>query len=193
MCMKNCRVCGIELTDDNWYFSSKKIQSNICIRCVLEKDFNNYHKGELIKYSDRRIIINKTENIVKYCNICRNELNNNNWSKSNQNDTKYICKECQRIYLKRYYRENYITQTNELGKQTLIKCKKRKRPNNICEICNEFDGKKLLFYHHWDNENPHWGMWVCRHCHITIEQIEKIPTITNIYLNLKQKIESGEQ
>jgi len=31
--MPECRICGVELTDENWYSSTKKINSRICKEC----------------------------------------------------------------------------------------------------------------------------------------------------------------
>ena len=34
--MENCRVCNIELTDENWHYSLKKKNSRICKECHYE-------------------------------------------------------------------------------------------------------------------------------------------------------------
>ncbi len=39
-----------------------------------------------------------------------------------------------------------------------------KRPHpGICELCDK--DKRLLHYHHWDDDYPEIGLWVCVKCH----------------------------
>ncbi len=47
----NCRKCGIELTLENWYPSSKKTRDSICKECVKQhnQDYYLYHKEDIGK------------------------------------------------------------------------------------------------------------------------------------------------
>jgi len=50
--------------------------------------------------------------------------------------------------------------------------KVRKRDwTGYCEICGKVVEKRL-HYHHWDDDNPQWGIWVCQRCHIGCEFME---------------------
>ena len=65
----------------------------------------------------------------------------------------------------------------------------RKRPFlGFCELCgrNIVDGQKKA-YHHWDDEMPAMGMWVCYLCHKTAEGVDS-GTVEK-YLSLKREIE----
>jgi len=69
---------------------------------------------------------------------------------------------------------------------------KRKYPENKkCELCNEkING---LVYHHWDDENPNKGMWICNKCHWVITYLEMtsmnfIKNVLEKYMNMKKKI-----
>ena len=66
-----------------------------------------------------------------------------------------------------------------------LKVNKRPRPDNICEICGR-TGKKKLDYHHWDNEHPEKGIWVCYLCHRLAENIES--GLHTVYLQKKEEI-----
>ena len=48
-----CRVCGVELTDKNWYPSHKKVGNYICIACrkLRSKQYNAIHKKEMKEYN----------------------------------------------------------------------------------------------------------------------------------------------
>ncbi len=85
-----------------------------------------------------------------------------------------------------YSRNHMLGIRDKMGKYKKIKCDKRSH-TLICEICNK--EVKMTAYHHWDDLTPEYGLWLCNHCHITVERIEMIPNIKNIYLNLKLKIE----
>jgi len=67
------------------------------------------------------------------------------------------------------------------GKRVVIN--KRPRPN-ACEICvREI---KRLDYHHWNDTNPEWGLWLCPSCHNMAEGIDK--DYHTIYLKLKAQV-----
>ena len=71
------------------------------------------------------------------------------------------------------------------GKKITIK--KRIYPN-FCELCGKEQPKKLN-YHHWDDNNPHFGMWICVRCHTFAEKLEE-GIKPEAYFALKEKIEN---
>jgi len=70
-----------------------------------------------------------------------------------------------------------------------------KRPypkDGNCEICGKYQLKGLA-YHHWNDNYPELGMWLCFFCHQIVEGVEKksLKTILKLlktYLILKRKI-----
>lgn len=81
-------------------------------------------------------------------------------------------------YLCRYRRENKLC-TN--GTQMLV----RKRPYlGVCELCGNV--MKRLHWHHWDNEHPEFGLWLCFLCHDTVEANEQFGIEVPFYEQLKK-------
>ena len=68
------------------------------------------------------------------------------------------------------------------GKYHKIRVKKRPYP----EAC-EMDGREniQLQWHHWDNEHPEYGLWLCGRCHKFAEGLEKGLTVAK-YKELKE-------
>lgn len=60
------------------------------------------------------------------------------------------------------------------------------KPVNIymCRLCGT-EARKLV-YHHWDDTHPEHGIWVCRPCHRTCEDVER--GIVDTYLEVKQEM-----
>lgn len=91
----------------------------------------------------------------------------------------------QRKDYSREYSRRYMLPVS--GKR--IRVQKRGRPDdNCCELCGvkrEF----YLQYHHWDDEHPEKGIWVCGLCHNAVERYEK--GILGNYLELKEQIEEN--
>jgi len=70
------------------------------------------------------------------------------------------------------------------GKRVVVKCNKRPYPDN-CEMCQKKVNR--LGYHHWDDNKPEQGIWICYPCHIVAECVEKGTTdIISKYLQLKK-------
>ena len=44
--MKKCRVCDIELTNDNWYSAYHKRNDAICMDCVKKRNLIQYYKDD---------------------------------------------------------------------------------------------------------------------------------------------------
>ena len=110
------------------------------------------------------------------CPQCGNEVDNNKFSKCK------LCRENQRNY-----RRHYII--GSTGRK--IYGEKREYPQDCkCELCFR---EKQLQYHHWDDNNSKRGIWVCVHCHIICEYIDKmdfINLIYNGYLKARQRIDN---
>lgn len=85
-------------------------------------------------------------------------------------------------YRKEYARKNLLFIN---GKQ--IRVNKRTRPNNICEICGRT--VKRLDYHHWNDDKPEYGIWLCLTCHAMVECIDK--GLGNKYTELRNSIEGA--
>ena len=135
------------------------------------------------------------------CRVCKTSLTIYNWYSSYRRCQSNICIECTKnkmyIYRKkkrndpewfkkrteryhRYwiknkdrwksyakeYRRKHIVYVN--GKAVLVN--KRSRPE-VCELCEK--QRKRLDYHHWDDNNPSKGVWVCNLCHIIVEALDK--------------------
>lgn len=65
-----------------------------------------------------------------------------------------------------------------------------KRPyTGYCELCGKKQDKRLC-YHHWDDNKPDMGIWMCNPCHWFVEGIERGLQLRK-YLDLKEKIESS--
>ncbi len=138
------------------------------------------------------------------CRTCGNELiEGENWYPSFKKNWINNCIPCEIIRVDKYRlehkseinkyarnrrRTSIIGTIDDDGNRIDIKCKKRLY-TEICELC----GKEMNCpsYHHWDNENPSNGMWVCQSCHMCVEKIENIPNIKELYENLKSEIERG--
>ncbi|MBA7586542.1 hypothetical protein ES708_28544 [subsurface metagenome] len=63
---------------------------------------------------------------------------------------------------------------------------KRPRPR-CCEVCNQ--ERKRLSYHHWDDDHPDIGLWLCGWCHAMAEVVDK--GYHDIYLRLKGELNNG--
>ncbi len=121
------------------------------------------------------------------CGKCGTELIfGANWTQRHKKMRWYICKKCEQEKLKEYYRKHIITTTNENGENIKIKTNKRPRTEN-CELCGRVN--KILVYHHWDDKNPRFGMWLCGVCHKVVEIFECRPNIIEEYVQLKKRIE----
>lgn len=79
-----------------------------------------------------------------------------------------------------WHRKNTLS----LGGGKHIRVKKRDYPvGNICELCGK--AAKLLSYHHWDDEAPEFGLWLCTICHKIAEAVDA--GIVSKYSQLKEE------
>lgn len=83
---------------------------------------------------------------------------------------------------KRRYARKHILIIN--GKMVRVNKRERK---GICEICGRTIDWRL-HYHHWNDDKPSLGMWVCQRCHYGCGFIEKR---FDKYMKLKKDIEEG--
>lgn len=82
-------------------------------------------------------------------------------------------------YMKDYFRQNVLN-----GKKTRVP----KRPfpeGSKCEVCAK--PRILLAYHHWDDEHPELGIWLCRYCHFIAEAVDNFETHKTVQTYLKKK------
>jgi len=95
------------------------------------------------------------------------------------------CSHQSRLCKTKLRHRHYLYLFGEDGKRHAVRVNKRPRPD-ACELCGDVDTK--LNYHHWNEDNPSLGMWLCTPCHFNVEAYEhgKIDK----YLDLKIMIES---
>ena len=80
------------------------------------------------------------------------------------------------------------TRHTQLGndRRTWLGLSKRPYTNGICELCQ---GKvDRMHYHHWDDENPSLGLWLCPDCHRHAEGFDWAldrPDVLTRYADLK--------
>ncbi|MBC8521268.1 MAG: hypothetical protein H8D26_04670 [Methanomicrobia archaeon] len=137
--------------------------------------------GKIKDSSEFYIKKGSTDGLQGWCKLCLTG-NKKEWRKSARN------RRSERKNEKRHKR-THVTRTSN---KKAIYGKKRKRPvNGICELCNrECDKeKKILHYHHWDDDNIEKGVWVCVICHILIEDAERNEALLRKWHSLKAKIE----
>lgn len=89
-------------------------------------------------------------------------------------------------------------QTKLTGKdgKTWNDLRKRPRPHH-CELCHHFhneNGRPIrLEYHHWINEYPEIGLWLCYKCHHFAEYLDRSGATmsVSIYYTLKREAEQN--
>lgn len=64
----------------------------------------------------------------------------------------------------------------------------RRQCTYYCELC-EKPRKDWLHYHHWDDDAPEYGLWLCPSCHKFAEVVESFgdQDVRAKYLVLKEK------
>lgn len=106
----------------------------------------------------------------------------------------YYAEHREHILLKtRDYARHNVLRTTIEGKYVILNVHKRQRPE-LCELCGKLSPsvvrsrKGILYYHHWDDNNPSKGLWLCLHCHIFAGRADK-EMLVRKYLQLKGQIE----
>ena len=71
------------------------------------------------------------------------------------------------------------------GKRIVVN--KRTRPDTceVCEMVGDYTGDRLS-YHHWNDSNPHLGLWLCFMCHRMAEGVDR--GLYTIYLKKKAEV-----
>ena len=83
-----------------------------------------------------------------------------------------------KAYMKEYYQKN----------KSRIRIKVKKRAfRGFCELCKR-EIKKRLHWHHWDDEHPELGLWLCSRCHWFAGSVEYDPhqKLMGLYKKLKE-------
>ena len=88
----------------------------------------------------------------------------------------------ERNQYRRDRRREFVFRVLVNGERQNVKVKKRTRPET-CEICGREPSR--MFWHHWDDLHPEWGIWVCMKCHIGVEFLER--GMGPKYFELKEK------
>ena len=115
------------------------------------------------------------------CAWCGNETN-----RHGGNGHYYCNPECAhqaRLYKQKLKNRKYLYLLGDDGKRHPVRVNKRSRSAS-CEICNKTDCR--LDYHHWNDDNPAIGLWLCRSCHWHAEAYER--GLINKYLELKGQL-----
>lgn len=91
---------------------------------------------------------------------------------------------CLNCAIKRHHRKYIINTSN--GR--LVVPEKRRFPSNgACELCGR--KKKRLNYHHWDDNCPAKGLWLCSWCHQAAEVLDS--GLDRRYFALKKSVEES--
>lgn len=127
--------------------------------------------------------INQKGSKIKCCYRCGVELTEENQYLSHQEHYFNICRKCCRKKDKEYARKSIITSND--GK-VFRGVKKTVRPDN-CELCGRnFDENLLANYHHWEDDFPQLGIWLCAVCHHFAEVYDK--DFSEKYISLKMRL-----
>lgn len=90
---------------------------------------------------------------------------------------------------KNWCRIHRLGSTDGNGHYITLKVNKRPFPQDSkCELCEKI--RKRLVWHHWNDEKPELGIWICLSCHNVAEGVEANLHIK--YLNLKELRASDE-
>lgn len=210
--LRKCIKCGLEankkedleffLHDKNCWFERR----NECKICRRKTRLPKYPKRTLAFYA---------KGVCKDCGTPL--ITDENWKGYNKQNNNYQCQNCYLKYRKDYYKNNkpqyrkneqlrrklhpetdrdrdreyqrqHIIGTYINGKHVHLKANKRPYAQT-CELCG-ISGKGLRAYHHWNHDKPDNGMWLCVHCHIFANKLEK--GLDKKYFELKAKINGGD-
>jgi len=92
-------------------------------------------------------------------------------------------KEKQREDGRKYHQRHAVKLKN---RERIFISNKRQNPRGRnCELCGR---EQNLNYHHWTDEHPEWGMWLCKSCHISVETFDR--GYLDNYPELKEMIQN---
>jgi len=106
---------------------------------------------------------------------CQRELTVKNWFPSFRKRNQRFCKQC--------WQESKLHTTSNGKDVYLYNIGKRPKPLN-CKLCE----KKVqrMHWHHWDDEHPEFGLWLCWFCHGSAERIDM--NLLEKYLELRRRL-----
>ena len=78
-------------------------------------------------------------------------------------------------YQKEYKRKHVIRYGNKSKRKSIYGLNKPSYPENGC--CPQCGRKALLGFHHWDDNNPNNGQWLCTSCHFALHRAIKNPNL----------------
>lgn len=79
------------------------------------------------------------------------------------------------------------TRLRMLNGRTLPDGECKRPPTENCEVCGQAFGSRHIAYHHWDDEMPAMGMWLCRRCHVIAEGVDN--NLHQAYISKKVQVE----
>jgi len=94
-----------------------------------------------------------------------------------------------RILYRRRRKAFWVT-TIISGKKVNLRVNGRRPKPDECELCHKKVKGRGLGWHHWDDEKPELGLWLCWSCHRFVGSIEKGKH--EKYLRLKDQATRGE-
>ena len=139
--------------------------------------------------------------MTKKCYVCGNIKNASEFSthRGRPDGLRAECKACTKVLSDKWARENkeylqlfrrkYFIQSgyNQKDRRDIAGIIKRDYPEDgYCEICHK--NNKRLAYHHWSEDFPSWGIWMCAGCHVGCNFLEKLD-LSEKYWKLRKKIE----
>ena len=79
--------------------------------------------------------------------------------------------------------------SRRVGKIRLPEGERKRHYTGECEVCGKVQDieSKLFDYHHWDDDMPAMGMYLCARCHKVAEGVES--GLDTIYKDVRYKIE----
>jgi hypothetical protein len=99
--------------------------------------------------------------------------------------------------IRKWFREHCLGTRDITGKNKKLTLFIKKREYlGICELCNRKVGEdiKYLDWHHWDDEYPEIGLWLCKRCHHAIEWLDEQNNIeVPKYRDLKGVVVGGKK
>ena len=101
-----------------------------------------------------------------------------------KNREKLIKQQCE--YSKRPDIVSRRRQCSLMTKEGTLRGLNKRTYTGNCEICGY--EKKRMSYHHWNDDKPSMGIWVCQACHWFVGGIDK-GLLVDKYIQLKQNVE----
>jgi len=103
------------------------------------------------------------------------------------------CRKYRKAHMYRDYLERWRADKIRIrigGRWVWMSISERRTRPEKCELCSR--PTKRLVYHHWDNDNPAKGLWICSRCHWVAEAIEAVSKqdkLVNSYIAMKELVE----